>query len=178
MKRLHLFAVAAVAAMALALGLAAMPQPGSSINLSGYEFLLGTPCATGGATTCGVEFAGWTGGNGAKPNGWTHLPGSREGLWQATINYDGSPAFGGSVTVTAGTFSLLLTKGGRISGTVEYGGTVTWPAENKNIGCGKNVATVNLNLDTGEGGPTNFQGCLHDLPAGTVIPPKIWGELY
>jgi hypothetical protein len=50
-----------------------------------------------------------------------------------------------------------------------------WPASvSDNIGCGPGVATVALELT---GDASYFSGCLHDLPAGSVIPPKIWGTL-
>lgn len=178
MTKLKLLAVAAAASMALALGLAAMPPGSPSVNLSGYEFLLGTTCTIGTLSgKCGVSFVGWTGGSGAKPNGWTPLPGNHQGLWEATVNYTGAPNFNASVNVVSGTFDVLFKNRTKISGTVT-GGTVEWPADQTtDIGCGDGVATVNLSLSTG-GGPTNFQGCLHDLPAGTVIPPKIWGKLY
>ncbi|MDE3136331.1 MAG: hypothetical protein KGL59_07140 [Acidobacteriota bacterium] len=175
MTRLRLFALAAAAALALALSLAAATP---SLNLSGYEFLLGTSCTFPGGQTgkCGVEFGGWTGGSGQNADGWTPFPGDRKGLWEATVNYIGSPNFGDSVQVVSGTFDVLFKNRKTISGTVT-GGTVEWPAEGQPSACGVNVATVYLNLSSGAGGPTTFQGCLHDLPAGTVIPPKIWGTL-
>jgi hypothetical protein len=43
------------------------------------------------------------------------------------------------------------------------------------IGCGDGVATLTATLPVKGDGTANFMGCLHDLPALTVIPPKIWG---
>ena len=174
MTRLRLLTFTIGAALALALGLAATPP---SLNLSGFEYLLGTPCTINNqAGKCGVAFGGWTGGSGQNADGWTPFPGTRKGLWQATINYIGSPNFNDSVQVVGGTFDILFKNRRNISGTVSSG-VVEWPAEGGDIGCGTNVATVDLNLSSGGGGPTSFMGCLHDLPAGTVIPPKIWGAL-
>lgn len=177
MTRLRLLALAAAAALVLALGLVAMPPPPSSLNLSGYEFLLGTACTINNQSgKCGVEFGGWTGGTGQNADGWTPFPGTRKGLWEATVNYIGSPDFNTSVQIASGTFDVLFKHRRTISGTVESG-VVEWPAEGGDIGCGTNVATVILNLSSGTNGPTEFLGCLHDLPAGSVIPPKIWGTL-
>ena len=178
MTKVRLLAVAAAGAMALALGLAAVPPGPRSLNLSGYEFQLGTPCTINSqAGKCGVAFGGWTGGSGPVDGGWTPFPGTRKGLWEATIDYTGSPDFGSSVDVQSGSFDVLFKNRKTISGTVTSG-TVTWPSSaTGDLGCGAGVATVELSLSSGAGGPTSFQGCLHDLPAGTVIPPKIWGTL-
>lgn len=178
MRRLRLLAFTIGAALVLALGLVAMPPVFHSLNISGYEFLLGTACTINDqAGKCGVEFGGWTGGTGQNADGWTHFPGDRKGLWEATINYIGSPDFDKSVQVYSGTFDVLFKNKKTISGTIENG-VVEWPPEEgDDIGCGTNVATVLLNLSSGTNGPTEFLGCLHDLPAGSVIPPKIWGTL-
>jgi hypothetical protein len=172
--------VIASAALAMALGLAAAPAsiPSPFLNLSGYEFLLGTTCTIGGLPSkCGVSFLGWSGGKGPGPDGWTAYPGNTQGLWESTINYIGSPAFGSQVGVAGGVFDLLFKHKPTISGVVT-GGSVTWPTDaNTDIGCGAGVATASLTLNTGSRGPTSFQGCLHDLPAGSVIPPRIWGTL-
>lgn len=180
MKKWKPFALAVAVMALLSLNAVATPPPFHHFNLSnlsGYEFLLGSPCP-GGTGTCGVSFLGWTGGKGAEANGWQAFAGNNQALWQSTVNYSGSPAFDASVTVTGGVFNLLSKHGQSIEGAVSSG-TVTWPADaNTDIGCGAGVATVNLSLLTGPGGPTNFQGCLHDLPAGSIIPPKIWGTLY
>jgi hypothetical protein len=132
----------------------------------------------GQSGTCGVEFGGWTGGGGATANGWTHFPGNRLGLWKASVNYLGKAAFGGTVNLTSGSFDVLLTNGAAVIGTVT-GGTVTWPVEGGNSGCGVDIAKVSVSVTFSRGvmGPGSFQGCLHDLPAGSVIPPKIWGQL-
>jgi hypothetical protein len=84
-----------------------------------------------------------------------------------------------------GGFDLSLRDGRNIIGKVR-GGTVTWPALGRDIGCGVLVARVSLDLTyetgvaaagAGDTGAGSFRGCLHDLPAGTVIPPRIWGTL-
>ena len=159
----------------------ATAQGQRSTNLSGYEFLLGSPCQVNGLPgKCGVLFGGWTGGKGQEPVGWVPFPGTRQGLWEADVNYTGSPDFGSSVDLQSGTFDLLLKNRPSISGTVT-GGTVEWPplASNgapQDIGCGIGVAKLTVYL-TINGSSHSFDGCLHDLPAGTVIPPTIWGTL-
>jgi len=151
-------------------------QAPTDINLSAYEFLLGTACTVDGqAGKCGVSFGGWTGGTGPVSNGWTPFPGTRQGLWEATINYTGSPAFGGSVSVVSGSLDLFLKGEPPLSGEV-IGGGVTWPSNSStDIGCGVGVARVVVGVMTESEGALNFNGCLHDLPAGSVIPPKLWG---
>lgn len=165
------------AAAILGLAFPAIAQ-GPSINLSGYEFQLGSPCSINGvAGKCGVAFGGWTGGGGQEPDGWTPFPGTRKGLWEAVVNYTGSPDFGATVELQSGTFDLLFKNRSALSGMVT-GGTVEWPALGGVTApsCGTNVAKVTVFLTIG-GTPHSFDGCLHDLPAGTVIPPKIWGTL-
>jgi len=149
----------------------------SSTNLSAYEFLLGSACTIDGdAGKCGVTFGGWMGGGGPVANGWTPFPGSKQGLWDAEINYTGSPDFGASVTVRGGNFDLYFKGSKPISGTVT-GGAVSWPssASDNEYGCGDGVALVTVQVTAGS--PLTFTGCLHDLPAGSVIPPRIWGTL-
>lgn len=180
MTRVKLLAVASAVTMVLALSLAAAPIPPPFHNLSGYEFLLGNPCTIGPMQLqgkCGVSFLGWIGGKGPVPNGWMAFPGNTQGLWETTVNYIGSPGFGKQVTVAGGVFDLLFKHHAGITAMVT-GGTVAWPSDaTTDMGCGPGVATANLTLSSGPGGPTAFQGCLHDLPAGSVIPPKIWGSL-
>jgi hypothetical protein len=178
MKHLRFLIMGGLLIAALAWEFAPAVKAASSINLSAYEFLLGTPCTIGGEVgKCGVSFGGWTGGGGAVANGWTAFPGNRQGLWAADINYTGSPAFGGSVTIQGGNFDLFRKGRLPVAGTVT-GGTVTWPASaSDDISCGEGVATVTVNVLTKTHSQLYFQGCLHDLPAGSVIPPKIWGTL-
>jgi hypothetical protein len=153
----------------------------SATNLSGYEFLLGSPCEINGVSgKCGVLFGGWTGGTGQEAGGWTPFPGTRQGLWEADVNYTGSPDFGASVSLQGGTFDLFLKNRPLVSGSVT-GGSVEWPPLSNNgapgdIGCGAGVAKIAVYL-TIAGSSHSFDGCLHDLPAGTVIPPTIWGRL-
>jgi len=169
--------VAVLLVMVFAWKFAPSVKAGDSTNLSAYEFLLGSPCMIDGeAGKCGVSFAGWMGGGGPIANGWTPFPGDKQGLWDAEINYTGSPDFNASVTVRSGNFDLYFKGGKSVSGTVT-GGTVTWPksASDNEYGCGDGVAEVIVQVNTGS--PMTFTGCLHDLPAGSVIPPKIWGRL-
>jgi len=178
MKKLKFLVIAGllIAVFAWKFAPAVRAQAPTDINLSAYEFLLGTSCTINGqAGTCGVSFGGWTGGTGPVANGWTPFPGTRQGLWEATINYTGSPAFGGSVTVQSGSLDLFLKGEPPLSGSV-IGGGVTWPQDtNTDIGCGAGVARVIVAVSTESEGTLNFNGCLHDLPAGSVIPPKLWG---
>jgi hypothetical protein len=175
MKAFNKWLVGTVATAAFAVALSIVGQAAASVNLSGYEFLLGTSCSINGEPgTCGVQFGGWTGGGGPISGGWTTFPGNRRGLWEANINYIGKANFGESVQVVGGSYDVLFKNAKAISGTVTTG-TVMWPASvSDNIGCGAGVATVALALT---GDASYFSGCLHDLPAGSVIPPKIWGTI-
>ena len=164
--------------MISALAIPARAQLTGSANLSGYEYQLGSPCTIGSAAgKCGVAFGGWTGGQGQEADGWTPFPGTRKGLWEAIVNYTGSPDWGQSVNIKSGTFDLFFKRHLSISGTVT-GGTVVWPTEGgvTDPTCGTDVAKVTVFL-TINNSPRTFDGCLHDLPAGTIIPPKIWGTL-
>jgi len=172
------YAVTAATALAVSI-VAASAALVSPVNVSGYEYLLGTSCTIDGQpATCGVQFGGWTGGRGQVPNGWRPFPGNGRGLWKATVNYTGRAAFGRQVEVLGGSFDLLFTTGRRVAGNVT-GGTVKWPAAGQSTVCGLEVArvTVNIRYTAGAPGRGSFDGCLHDLPAGSVIPPKIWGTL-
>jgi hypothetical protein len=171
------YAVVAAGVCALSIGAASahdLPQ-----RVSGYEYFIGVPCTIDGqSATCDVQFAGWTGGGGQVPNGWRALPGNGQGLWTATIDYRGRPRFGGQIVLLNGHFNLSFTDGHVVSGRVT-GGTITWPLRGQSSICGTEVAVVSMNVRY-RVGPTDrgvFKGCLHDLPAGSVIPPKIWGRL-
>jgi hypothetical protein len=177
MKAVNRWIVAAVVTAAFAVALSVAARAASAVNLSGYEFLLGSPCLIEGFPgTCGVAFGGWTGGSGANPGGFAIFPGNRRGLWEASINYTGSPAFGAEVHVAGGSYDVLFKNAKTVSGAV-ITGTVMWPADASDddaIGCGAGVARIDLTLS---GDASSFSGCLLDLPAGSVIPPKIWGTL-
>jgi hypothetical protein len=164
------------AAIALPLGVVGVSAAPVSIYISGYEYLLGTDCIQGGkAATCGVQFGFWTGGRGQRSDGWVHFPGDGRGLGKANISYIGTAAFGATLPV-AGNIELLFSRAPSISGPVR--GTVTWPAEGApSPTCGTDVAMVSLTVQYSTGGSGIFSGCLHDLPKGSVIPPKIWGVL-
>ena len=105
--------------------------------------------------------------------------GKRGGFWSATIDRKGEAGFGSAVTIEGGTWKLLLRAGFtfvKLSGVV-LGGTVVWPAHPADLGCGTSVAKVTAELSVTElgGAPASFNGCLHDLPAGAIIPPLVWG---
>ena len=176
MKLLNRWIIATLATASVALAFSVVARGASSLNLSGYEFLLGSSCTIVGTPgTCGVQFGGWTGGSGPVSNGWTTFPGNRRGLWEANINYTGTANFNSTVQVISGSYDVLFKNAKTISGTVT-GGTVAWPANlYADAGCGAGVAIVALTLS---GDASSFSGCLHDLPAGSVIPPKIWGTLF
>src|SRR4029079_12721198 len=77
------YAVTTTIALALSI-VAASAALQSPINISGFEYLLGTSCTIDGQpATCGVRFGGWTGGRGQVANGWTPFPGDDQGLWKA-----------------------------------------------------------------------------------------------
>jgi hypothetical protein len=145
--------------------------------VSGYEIYLGHNCRiAGAAATCGTTFSGWTGIQ--QPNGgFLPFPGTGQGAWSLQINYVGKPAFGASVNVVGGNWSFLFLNGTRMHGTV-LNGSVTWPADaNSSIGngCLTGEAFAQANITVAGGSPTVVEGCLHDLPAGSVIPPTVWG---
>ncbi len=118
---------------------------------------------------------GW---GGQTANGWTHFPGTGQGLWSATLNYIGRAHFGGHVDLESGVFDLLFKDGTVVRGDVT-GGTVEWPQEGQATVRGTDVATIKMKVafTHGRAGGGSFQGCLHDLPAGTIVPPEIWGTL-
>jgi len=177
MKNLNRFVITTLIMTAFAFAFLVVARAQPSVDLSGYEFRLGRDCTIDGLPAkCDVQFGGWTGGGGPVAGGWTPFPGDDKGLWKAKVNYRGTVDFNSKVDILSGSFDVLFKNGSTVSGTVT-GGTVEWPIEGDNIGCGTDVATVSVSLTT-KGGSTVFAGCLHDLPAGTVIPPKIWGRLY
>jgi hypothetical protein len=148
-------------------------------RVSGYEYFIGIPCTIDGqGATCDVQFAGWTGSGGQVPNGWRPFPGNGHGTWTAIIDYKGKPKFGGHVELLDGNFDLTFTDGKAVLGRVT-GGTITWPAKGQSTICGTDVAVVSMNVKyrVGATGTGLFRGCLHDLPFGSVLPPKIWGRL-
>jgi hypothetical protein len=151
----------------------ALAQSSVTVPVSGYELFLGYNCVIRGVpATCGTTFSGWTG---ETSGGWLQFPGTGEGAWSVRINYTGQPMFGGSVMIVGGSWQFHFKNGTSLHGTVDSGGTVIWPDASSSMGCGNGVAVVNANLSVFGGGPANLSGCLHDLPKGTVIPPKVWG---
>ena len=165
----------AVACLTLG-GIAAAQAVGTPV--SGYEILLGHNCLIAGtAATCGTTFTGWTG---IQPSGgFLPFPGTGQGFWSLQINYIGQPAFGGSVNVVGGNWAFFFLNGTNKHGTV-LNGTVTWPvdASSKISGCLAGEALATANITVAGGGPTIVVGCLHDLPAGSVIPPTVWGAFF
>jgi hypothetical protein len=171
-------ALFAIAVLILVLAAAANAQ--SPINLSGYEIFRGIPCGHKGVTgKCGVKFAGWIGGGGPGPEstGWVPFPGTGQGVWSADISYVGSAGFGHLVSLSDGSMVITFADGTSVSGIVTTGSFVEWPPNSStdSFGCGAGVAQVLVNLDTDDGAAT-FDGCLHDLPPGTAVPPKTWGS--
>lgn len=144
--------------------------------VSGYEIFLGRNCKIAGqAGTCGTTFSGWTGIQ-QPDGGFLPFPGTGQGVWSLQINYFGQPAFNSSVTVVGGNWRFQFLDGTRKHGTV-LSGSVTWPADaNSTVsGCKTGEALAQANISVAGGSPTAVVGCLHDLPAGTVIPPTVWG---
>jgi len=150
------------------------------VPVSGYEIYLGHNCVIlGQAATCGATFTGWTGVT--RDGNWLAFPGTRQGVWSVQINYLGQPAFGGTppqVTIVGGKWDFLFLNGLELQGKV-LNGTVTWP-ESKDVpvdgsSCGNGVAVAQANLTLKGGISATVAGCLHDLPAFTVVPPQEWG---
>ena len=163
-------------ATALLLVSPAFAELGVSVPASGYELSIGRDCVVGGApATCGATFTGWTGET--STGDWLKFPGTGLGTWLVLINYTGQPAFNGSVNIVGGSWLFILKNGGILGGTVNSG-TVTWPGEIATIGCGIGVASINAHLSRFNGKPVTLTGCLHDLPKGAVIPPKVWGTFH
>jgi hypothetical protein len=112
------------------------------------------------------------------PNGWVPFPGDEKALWQANVNFQGEVAFGSTVNLLKGRLELLLRREKLLSETVTNG-TVVWPPfVTSDLGCGEGVAKVTAFFTAKHDAPASFVGCLHDLPAGSVIPPKIWGTFF
>lgn len=162
-------------ATALLLVNAALAQPGPVVvPASGYELSIGRDCVVGGVpATCGATFTGWTGET--NTGDWLKFPGTGLGTWLVLINYTGQPAFNGSVNIVGGSWLFILKNGGILGGTVNSG-TVRWPIdEGSSSRCGIGVASIDAHLSRLNGKPVTLTGCLHDLPKGAVIPPKVWG---
>ena len=170
---------AVTTAAVLTLGIVAASADLLPQRVSGYEVFIGTPCTIDGqSATCDLQFAGWTTNGSPVAGGWRPYPGDGEGQWTATIDYKGNPKLGGRVVLLDGNFHLLFTNGKVLSGRVT-GGTITWPASGQSSICGTEVAIVSMNVRYRVGATDAgvFRGCLHDLPFGSVLPPKIWGKL-
>jgi hypothetical protein len=161
-------------AAALLMVNAARAQPAVSVPASGYELSIGHDCVVSGVpATCGTTFTGWTGET--STGEWLKLPGTGQGTWLVLINYTGQPMFNGLVNVVGGSWLFILKNGGILGGTVTSG-LVAWPIDaNSSNGCGNGVAVINANLSVSHGKAATLTGCLHDLPKGSVIPPKVWG---
>jgi len=150
------------------------------LNLSGVEFFAGHPCMVDGqAATCEVHSVGWGGGSGHDANGWAPFPGDGNAVWEANVTYEGDVAFGKTVELVKGSRLELLLKGNKLLSEIVTEGTVMWPAStNDDLGCGGGVAKVHALFRTKQDAPASFVGCLHDLPAGSVVPPEIWGTFF
>ena len=163
----------------LALSIAAASADLIPVRVSGYEFYIGESCTVDGLpATCDVQFGGWTGSGGQAANGWRDFPGSGKGFWTASVDYRGKAKFGGQVELLDGKFDLMFNDGQALLGRV-ISGTITWPAAGQSTICGLEVAVVSMTVRyrVGATGRGLFRGCLHDLPFGSVLPPKIWGRL-
>ena len=129
---------------------------------------------------CGVTFAGWTGGDGTDPDGWSEYPGTG-GRWGTAINYKGDAGIGSSVELVSGFWYWKQPSGSTHSGLLT-GGTVLWPETlDKDIGCGPGIATVEatvvaLRLEVPVA-PGTLNACLDDTHLATVFPPRVWGTL-
>jgi len=168
-----------IATIALAVSMVAASADLLPERVSGYEYFIGTPCTIDGqSATCDVQFAGWTGSGGQVEDGWRAFPGNGQGTWTASIDYKGKPKFGGQVQLLGGNFNLLFADGQSVLGRV-IGGSITWPLVGQSSICGLEVAVVSMNVRyrSGATGRGLFRGCLHDLPAFSVVPPEIWGKL-
>jgi hypothetical protein len=149
-------------------------------NLSGNETSIGHVCMVNGhVATCGAHFVGWSGGAGHVANGWVASPGDGKAVFEANVAYTGDVAFGKTVELVKGSTLQLLLKPNRLLSESVTEGTVTWPASvHDDLGCGGGVAKVHALFTSSNSGPGSFVGCLHDLPAGSVLPPKIWGTFF
>jgi hypothetical protein len=150
------------------------------LNLSGDEFSVGHTCMVNGhVATCGAHFVGWSGGTGHVANGWVAFPGDGKALWEANVAYEGDVAFGKTVNLVKGSRLELLLKPNKLLSEIVTEGTVKWPASvHDDLGCGGGVARVHAQFTTTKDEPGSFLGCLLDLPAGSVLPPKIWGTFF
>lgn len=72
------------------------------------------------------------------------------------------PDLGTPLALRGGSWSIFFLDGHSLSGRV-IGGTVRWPAQGSDIGCGNNVGVVRVDLRFG-GTLAAFDGCLHDCP--------------
>jgi hypothetical protein len=107
------------------------------------------------------------------------FPGDGKAVWEANVAYEGDAAFGKTVELVKGSRLELLEQNNKLLSEIVTEGTVTWPAStNDDLGCGRGVAKVHALFRTKQDAPASFVGCLHDLPAGSVVPPKIWGTFF
>lgn len=170
------------ALLALLLGL--LPTAASAwedIYLAGREL---SPGLERGDTTYGVLFAGWT----LDQAGWAPITESNGGAWTTSIQRVGDAAFGSTVTITGGRWSVSLPAGPTLWGRV-LTGTVEWPYDaEEDLGCGAGVALVDANVSLGFpwGRPWKQAGvieaCLDDQewlePLDVLrLPPRIWGTM-
>lgn len=73
----------------------------------------------------------------------------------------------------------LLLKPNKLLSEFVTEGTVIWPVSvHDDLGCGGGVAKVHALLTTPTDKPGSFVVCLHDLPAGSILPPKIRGTFF
>jgi len=89
---------------------------------------------------------------------------------------DGGEVFVHSTALPAG--STALRPGQRVEFGVAEGRRGVQALQVRLLDPPPTVAKVIAFFKTRHGAPASFVGCLHDLPAGSVIPPKIWGTFF
>jgi hypothetical protein len=111
------------------------------------------------------------------PDGWTSFPGDGKAVWEADFNHRGKIDFGSTIDLFSGRLVLRVKRQTIVTEFVTHG-TVVWPPSAiSDLGCGEGMANVTVSFKSRHGRPASFVACLHDLPAGSVVPPKIWGTL-
>jgi hypothetical protein len=154
-------------------GLVAIHPPATAeapltVNLSGTESSTGR---LAGDSVTGVRFQGWLGGSGPNANGWSPPPGDG-GRWLTRDDY----VFESDTTLslTAGSFDLMLPGGHRLSATATAGVVTRPDPPDSDLGCGAGRATLSITLAFDDGAQGGFTGCLDD---GRRQPFRLWGTL-
>jgi len=146
----------------------------ASTNFSGYEIFPGYHgynCPV--ATTCAATFTGWT----DAASSWAPPRLSDGGSWSASINYQGTPGIGHSVSIGGGRWAWLQPDGTFRNGSIVSGQVMWPPVLTADIGCGAGVASIQAMLRTLSGVGGTLSGCLDDTHLAQVFPPRVWGTL-